>query len=327
MNRRDEFFDTDLIARLSRLEITAQRIVDGFLAGKNRSNRHGVSVEFVEHREYVPGDDLRHLDWKVLGRMDRYYIKRYEEETNITACILVDSSASMTYRPPGSRANHGSRANGAEGSLQEPRNLSKFEIAAYSAAALSYLLNRQRDSVSLGFFDTKLHGFVPPSVKRVAVGNIARALMDVEPQGKTSMEDLLFQASHNLPRRCLFIILSDLFLPPENLVEALRFLEHRSHDALILHTLSADELEFPFRSNVLFRGLEDRRELLAEPHRLRKRYLELMTEFLADTKASVEGAGFDYQLLNSGEALAPALASLLAVRARRKRVIRKGVSR
>ena len=141
-------FGAELVARLGRLESPAKRVGDGVRAGKSRSTRNGFSVEFVEHREYAPGDDLRHLDWKVLGRMDRYYVKRYEEETNISAFILLDASASMRY---------GSGT------------LTKFELGAYAAAALAHLLHRQRDAVGMAFFDTELRGLAPPSVKRAGL--------------------------------------------------------------------------------------------------------------------------------------------------------------
>ena len=238
MARQDGFFDADLIARISRQELTARRLVNGFLAGKNRSNRHGHSVEFVEHREYAPGDDLRHLDWKVLGRMDRYYIKRYEEETNITAVLLVDVSGSMTYKS---------------------KDMSKFELAAYGASALAYLLSRQRDSVGLALFDSDVRAFVPPSAKRVTVANIAKKLIDSEPRGKTTLSDIVERVSHDLPRRCLFIILSDFFVSSENVVEAVKYLDVHGHDGILVQTLDGAEKSFPFGANVLFRSLEDER--------------------------------------------------------------------
>jgi uncharacterized protein (DUF58 family) len=305
MQPRAGFFDAELMARLARLELTARRIVDGFLAGKNRSTRHGFSVEFVEHREYAPGDDLRHLDWKVLGRMDRYYVKRYEEETNITAFLLVDASASMTY---------GSGP------------LTKFELGAYAAAALAYLLNRQRDAVGIGFFDSGLRSIIPPSAKRIAVANIARALLGATARGKTSLDGVLREVSHDLPRRCLFILISDLFLPLASLQAALKFLHHHGHDAIVLQTLDAAELTFPFRSNVLFRGLEDRRELLTEPQRLRAQYLESLERFTTAVRRAAEGSAYDYRLLSTGEPLAPALATLLAARSRHRRVAHRGRS-
>ncbi len=297
------FFDSDLIARISRLELTARRIVDGFLSGKNRSTRHGFSVEFVEHREYCPGDDLRHLDWKVLGRMDRYYIKRYEEETNITAVVLLDSSGSMTYGSGG---------------------VSKFELGAYAASALSYLLHRQRDAVGLALFDSEVRAFVPPSVKRTAIANIASKLVGMEPRGKTGFDDVIRRVAHDVPRRSLYILVSDFFIPVESFSAGVKFLAHEGNDVIVLQTLDEAERTFPFRQNTLFRGLEDRRELLTEPHRLRARYIEALTRFLDQVKQAVTACAFDYQLLTTGEDLGPALSALLAARARR-RPLAKGV--
>jgi uncharacterized protein (DUF58 family) len=305
MARPDGFFDADLIARISRQELTARRLVNGFLAGKNRSNRHGHSVEFVEHREYSPGDDLRHLDWKVLGRMDRYYIKRYEEETNITAVLLVDASGSMTY---------GSGA------------MSKFELAAYAASALAYLLSRQRDAVGVALFDTEVRAFVPPSAKRVTVANIARQLIDSEPRGKTGLSRIVEQVSHDLPRRCLFIILSDFLVPAENVVETVKYLDVHGHDAIIVQTLDGAERTFPFGANVLFRGLEDKRELMTEPRRLRARYLELLEAHLAAIRQAAERVAYDYVLLSTDESIAPVLATALAARADNRAIVRRGVS-
>ena len=302
MPQPKRFFDSELIARLSRVELTAKRVVDGFLAGKNRSNRHGFSVEFVEHREYAPGDDLRHLDWKVLGRMDRYYIKRYEEETNITACILLDSSASMTY-----------------GSGE----LSKFEMGACAASALAHLLNRQRDAVGLAFFDTEVRAFLPPTSKRVAVAQIAAQLEGAEPQGKTELDEVFRQVGHDLPGRSLFIVISDFFVSSDRLESALRFLDYHGHDAIVLQTLDEAERTFPFRSQVLFRGLEDSRELLVEPQRLRSEYLKRMEGFLGEVRRLTEARAFDYQLLTSNEAMAPLLSATLTARARRRAVLRK----
>jgi uncharacterized protein (DUF58 family) len=294
------------LARISRLELTARRVVDGFLSGMNRSSRHGFSVEFVEHREYGPGDDLRHLDWKVLGRLDRLMIKRYEEETNITALILLDVSASMAY---------GSAATGA--------GRSKFETGAYAAAALAYLLSRQRDAVGLCLFDEGVRAMLPPSARRIAVANIVSRMAGAEPRSKTDLESVIRRAAAEIGRRSLFIILSDLFVSTDSIRGALKFLHARGHDAIVLHTLDPAELSFPFRANTLFRSMEDPRELLVEPKRLRKRYLEALERFLADVRRECRSVAFDYQLLDAGEPLAPALASLMAARLRRRKVVRR----
>jgi uncharacterized protein (DUF58 family) len=299
---RSKLFDPDLIARISRLELMAQRIVDGFLSGKNRSSRHGFSVEFVEHREYAPGDDLRHLDWKVLGRMDRYYIKRYEEETNITAVVLLDASASMTY---------GSGA------------LSKFEMGASAASALSYLLHKQRDAVGLVLFDDDVRAFVPPSAKRTTFANLTSKLLGSAPQGKTGLKAVVERVLHDVPRRALFIVVSDLFVPFEDFEATVKLLTHEGDDVIILHTLDQAERSFPFRSHTLFRGLEDRRELLTEPHRLRARYLDALDKFLDGVKRTTVHCAQDYQLLTTGDDLGPALSTLLALRARRRPVGRR----
>ncbi len=305
MPQQDGFFDADLIARISRQELTARRLVNGFLAGKNRSSRHGHSVEFVEHREYAPGDDLRHLDWKVLARMDRYYIKRYEEETNITAVLLVDVSGSMTYKSG---------------------TMSKFELAAYAASALAYLLSRQRDAVGLALFDTEVRAFVPPSAKRVTVANIVRQLVNTEPQGKTGLDEIVERVSRDLPRRCLFIILTDFFVSADNIRSTVKYLDVHGHDALLVQTLDSAEKKFPFGANVLFRSLEDQRELLTEPRRLRARYLELLDQHLEAVKQAAEKVAYDYLLLTTDDSIASLLAATLAARANSKSIVRRAAS-
>lgn len=303
MTRHGGFFDSDLLARLARLEITARRVVDGFLAGKNRSSRHGFSIEFVEHREYTPGDDLRHLDWKVLGRMDRYYIKRYEEETNITGMLLVDASASMTYG-----SGH----------------VTKFETAAVTASALGYMLNRQRDAVGLALHDSDLRVYQPPSVRLVSLANIAGELRETTPSGKTAFDEIVKRVVMELPRRCLFVILSDFFVPIAEIESALRFLYYRGHEAIVLQVLDPAERHFPFTTNTLFRGLEDRRDLIAEPHRLRRRYLDILEKFIGDVRSLAQDCAFDYQLLDSPADVGPAVATLLARRISRQCTGRRG---
>jgi uncharacterized protein (DUF58 family) len=294
-----KFFDSELLSRLARMELTARRIVDGFLAGKNRSSRHGFSVEFVEHREYSPGDDLRHLDWKVLGRMDRYYIKRYEEETNITAVLVVDASASMLYRS---------------------ETITKFETAAAAASALGYLLNRQRDAVGLALFDDDLRTYVPPSVKLASLAGAAAELHGTVPKGKTSLEDVIRRVVVELPRRCLLILLSDFFTSIDEIDAALKFIYYRGHEAIVLQVLDPAERQFPFQSNMQFRGLEDKRQLITEPQRLRGRYLEILGAFVEELKRVARACAFDYQLLESSAGLGTALAALLALREKRARL-------
>ncbi|MEM7231332.1 MAG: DUF58 domain-containing protein [Planctomycetota bacterium] len=298
-----KYFDSELVARIGKQELTARRIVDGFLAGKNRSSRHGFSVEFVEHREYSPGDDLRHLDWKVLGRMDRYYIKRYEEETNITVILMLDCSKSMLY--------------GSDGAT-------KFETAATAATGLGHLLSHQRDAVGLLLFDEDIRMYVPPSARLSGLANIVSKLQGTEVKGKSELEPIVRRISPELPGRCLFVLLSDLFVEGSQIDSALKLLQFQGHDCVVLHTLDKAEKEFPFRQNMLFRGMEDGRELLAEPQRLREKYLEALDEYLAQVQKTCERSAFDYQQLIGGEPLAPILSKLLALRARRGQVAQRG---
>ncbi len=298
-----KFFDAKLIDRITRHELTARRIVDGFLAGRNRSDRHGFSVEFVEHREYVPGDDLRHLDWKVLGRLGRYYVKRYEEETNITCVICADVSRSMSY-----------------GSGE----WTKFEVAAFVASALSYLLSRQRDAVGLALFDDEVRTFLPPTVRRVMVANVAQKLLHAELNQGTDIEASVKRICVDLPQRSLFVILSDFFADADRFEAVMKFLSARGHDAIVIQIVDAAERDFPFGSNVQFRGLEDARELIVEPRRVRARYLELFERHVTKLRGACQRVGCDYLMLTAGEPIAPALETALAARTRGGVIRRRG---
>ena len=241
----------------------------------------------------------------MLGRLDRYYIKRYEEETNITSVLIVDSSASMTLGTG---------------------KWTKFEAAATTASALGYLLNRQRDAVGLALFDEELRAFHSPSVRLASLAGLITKLNEVRPKGETGLLSTVQRVSMETSRRSLVILISDLFLPSSELSAALQFLQFHGHEAIVLHVLDNSELTFPFDKNTLFRGLEDGKELLAEPQRLRERYLQQIDGFLKDVRKTCDSFAFDYQLVNTHDSLSTTLATLLALRNRRRPLTRKGTS-
>ena len=273
------------------------------MSGHHTSPRKGYSVEFAEHREYVPGDDLRHLDWKLWARQDRYYIKQYEEETNLRCQIMIDMSESMRF---------GTTA------------LNKFEYAATAGAALAFLALKQRDAVGLRLFDTELRAAVPLSSNRHALQNLLQIVDEAQPRKKTDFAQPFANFSEQSGRRSMVVLLSDLFAPIESIENALKLLRHRRHEVLLLHVMDTTELTFPFEDNTKFLGMEELPDLIAEPRALRDGYLEVVDEFLGEVRRICASMRVDYMLLDTAERLDKSLAGFLAARAR---VVRSSTGR
>jgi uncharacterized protein (DUF58 family) len=288
----------ELIKRIGRLEVRARHIVEGLLSGMHRSPYFGQSVEFLQHRQYVAGDDLRHVDWKVWGKQDRLYVKQYEEDTNLRACLLVDLSASMAY------------GNG---------SLTKCDYACTAAAALAYLLLRQQDAVGCVAFDESIRHMVPFRTSTGHLTTIARALSVAEPHDTTEISSVLTQVAENYPRRGMMVLLSDLLVDPEDLLRGLRLLRQRGHDVLVLHVLDDDELDFPFAGPARFEGLESDEHLSCNPRALRQGYLDALEEFLAAVRRGCARDRVDYALVRTSEPLDAALVAFLSHRNRQRR--------
>ena len=261
---------------ISRLEFTARGAVDGFISGRHRSPRKGASIEFAEHRAYVPGDDLRTLDWRVLARKDRYYVKQYVEETNLRATILLDASGSMAYR--------GDLAAELDG-----RRLSKLEYAQYIAAALAYLLIGQQDAVGLVTFDTRLRAFLPAKAQTSQIRLVLEEIDRTRPGGDTDCAAVFDDIAERIPRRGVVFIVSDLFDDPDAILRALHHFRFRHHEIVVLHVMAEEETTFPFDAFTRFRDLEGAPELLSvDPKALRANYLENVRAFL---KTIADGCG------------------------------------
>ncbi|HYC78349.1 MAG TPA: DUF58 domain-containing protein [Planctomycetota bacterium] len=286
----------ETLNQVSGLEIKARRIVEGFVSGLHESPYKGASVEFAEHREYVPGDDLRRLDWKVLAKTDRFYVKEYEEETNLKAYVVVDVSRSMTYA-------------GTSG-------LSKLEYARQAAAALAYLVAHQRDAVALVLFDAKLRKFLPPASSPAHLRNIFTALIETEPEEKTDVGAIFHEIAERLRQRSLVLILSDLFDDVERVVSGLNHMSHRGHDVAVFHVLHQDEIEFPFEAMTRFEGLEVDQKLLADPKALREAYLAEVDAFRRRVKGACLAGRIDYVPVDTSRSPAVPLATYLGMRAR-----------
>jgi uncharacterized protein (DUF58 family) len=298
-NELQKYLDPRVLARLQRLDLKTRLVVEGFISGMHRSPFHGLSVEFAQHREYSPGDDIKHMDWKVYCRTDRYYIKQYEEETNLRATFLVDVSESMRY----GHAGGGAPA------------LAKFHYAGCVAASLALLLLRQQDAVGLATFDDALRVHVPPSANPNQIKTIVHELEQASLAAKTDLEPICHNLAEKIPRRGLVCLVSDLFVDTDGLIRGLQHLTHKGHDVVVLHLLDEDELEFPFQGNTLFRGLEAAGELVVEPRALRQGYLDALGVFLADVKRRCISNRVDYKLVSTADHLGAVLAAFLAARA------------
>jgi uncharacterized protein (DUF58 family) len=284
------FLQPDAIARISRLELQARNVVEGFLSGLHRSPYFGQSVEFVQHREYVAGDDPRRIDWKVWSKTDKYYIKQYEEETNLRCTLLVDASESMRF---------GSR------------NVTKYEYACAIAASLAYLLLRQQDSVGLVSFDAAVRHSVPPRSRRNHLHSVLAALDAQEPSEKTDIYGILAQVAEEQTHRGMIVLVSDLFVPREGLFKGLKLLRHRGHDILLFHVMDDEELDFNYTGTTRFEGLEAAGEITCDPRSLRDGYLEALQAFLDGIRRQCARDTIDFQTIRTSDHLDAALGHYL----------------
>jgi uncharacterized protein (DUF58 family) len=293
MSNAQRFLDPDTIKRISRLELRARHVVEGFLAGMHRSPYFGHSVEFLQHREYTWGDDLRDVDWKVWAKQDRFYVKQYQEDTNLRATLLVDASASMRY---------GSGP------------LNKFDYSATIAASLAYLILRQQDAVGCVTFDEDIRATVPQRTKRNHVDSIVQALDASWPEQKTDLGEILHRTAEVYPRRGLMILISDLLVDRQGFFKGLRLLRSRGHDVMVFHVMDDDELDFPLAGPTRFEGLESQQRLNCNPRALREGYLGALQFFLDEVRRGCISHNVDYALLRTSQPLDAALAAYLSNR-------------
>ncbi len=300
----------EVLAKISRLELRARMVVEGFISGMHRSPYQGYSVEFAAHREYVPGDDIRHIDWRLFARGDRLYIKQYEEETNLRAHILLDCSKSMAYpehatppRPPLLRGGRGGAP------------MTKFDYACTIAASLAYLLLHQQDSCGLVLFDHAIRDQVPAASSPAQLQSLIELIERQRPDHTTDMKMLPAQLADRLRHRGLIILISDLLADADEIVSGLQQLRRGRQDLIVLQVLDDDELNFPFENNTLFEGLEapDLR-LLADPQSLRAAYLRIVGDFVTRVRASCVNNRIDYRLISTRDPLDGALTAFLAAR-------------
>jgi uncharacterized protein (DUF58 family) len=292
-----KYLDPRTLARIASLDLRARLIVEGLMTGMHRSPYQGASVEFAQHRPYVFGDDIRHVDWKVLAKTDRIYLKQYIEETNLHLISVVDASESMGYGTVGSDATW-----------------TKYDHATAIAASLSYMAIQQQDSVGLAVFDKELKKYLKPSNSPGQWKTITHELTLVPRIAKTGTGHVLDQLAEKLTHRSLIVILSDFFDDMAGLQKGLRHLRYKKHELMVFQVLDPTEIEFPFEDVTLFKGLEQMGELLTEPRALREGYLEQLNGFTDELKKMCRGMHIDFTRMNSGEALDVSLSSFLATR-------------
>lgn len=296
--QRTDLLDPLSIARAETLGLHARFVVEGYMAGEHRSPYHGFAVEFAQHREYSPGDDVRHLDWKVLARTERYYIKQYEQETNYVATLLLDGSQSMQY---------GSQS------------LTKLHYGKMMAACLAYLILWQRDAVALGIFDTLLRDFQPRSDSRASLYRLMSRLADFAPANPTQIGAVLHDLARQLRRKGIVIIISDFFDDEQKILDGLQHLRYGGNEVIVFHTLDPAELDFPFTGLVEFEGLEGEQTIVTEPNTIRRSYLEEMEKFRGRIKEGCEKNQCHYVLVNTAQPLHEVLSGYLVFRWRTTR--------
>jgi len=289
------FLDPAVVARLGTLELKARTIVEGFLSGLHRSPFKGFSVEFAEYRQYMPGDDLSTIDWKVYARSDRHYVKKFEEETNLDCHLIVDVSGSMSY---------GSRG------------ITKFEYAACLAASIAYLMNRQRDAVGLVAFADRMTAMIPASARAGHLRSLLVTLARMHPAERTNVSKPLHQLADALSRRGIVVLISDLLDDPDEVVRGLKHFQYRGTDVIVFHVLDPDEMEFPFDRPSRFEDLETGDEVMAVPATVRQHYLDRIGAMIERYRRELGSSGIDYELLPTTEPIEMALLAYLSKRSK-----------
>lgn len=298
MSDSARLFHPEVLKRIASLELRARQVVDGFLSGMHRSRYKGLSVEFATHRQYAPGDDLRHIDWRVFGRLDKPFIKEHEVETNMQVHLLLDGSGSMAY------PEHAATG-----------RMTKWDYATTMTACLAHLLTNQRDAVGLILFDERVRTELAPSTRRASLHGVVECIAAHRPAGRTSVAGVFDRLTDRIGRRGMVILISDLLTDADTLIAGLQRLRHMRREVLVFHILDIDEIEFPFLDRTQFDGMEDPSlQVLTDPQSLRAAYLERLDAFLTRIRSACLNARMDYTLYNTAEPLDIALTRSLAAR-------------
>ncbi len=291
-----KYLQPDVVAQLTTMELRARLVVEGFITGLHKSPYHGFSVEFTQHRQYMPGDEIKHIDWKAYAKTDRYYIKQFEEETNLKSYIRMDASASMRYASRG--------------------QLSKIQYASYVAASLAYLMVEQRDAVGLTIYDEKVRTTIPPRATQSNLRLLLQELENLVPSNKTGIAASLHQVAEQIKRRGLVIVLSDFFDDPAKVITAFKHFRHKGNEVIVMQILDPMERSFAFGTDAIFRDVESQEELMTQPWHIQKAYQDSMRQFLENYKRECRENAIDYLLLDTSTPFDKALMEYLTKRRR-----------
>jgi len=294
------FLDPQTLAQLEGLELRARRIVEGYVAGLHRSPYRGFSNEFAEHREYAAGDDLRYVDWKVFGKTDRFYLKQFEEETNLICYLLLDTSESMQYQGPGAP-------------------MSKLAYGQCAAAALAHLVLHQRDAVGLVTFDQEIRQLIRPSTSPTQLKQLLRVMEQTTAASKTRTGPIFHDLAERLARRGIVVIISDLFDDVDAILAGLKHFRHRRHDVIVFHVLDPAEIDFPFQQVTMFKGLEALGDVVTEPRSLRAAYQNEVRSFIKKVRTGCRAQQIDYLTVRTDQPLDTVLTTFLSARKKRIR--------
>jgi uncharacterized protein (DUF58 family) len=294
----EKYLLPQVLQKVSRLDLRAKFLVEGFLAGLHESPYKGFSVEFSDHRKYTKGDEYRQIDWKVFSRTDRYYVRRYQAETNMECHVLLDKSASMGYEP----------------ATVTDRFMTKFEYATALAAALGYLMTRQQDAVGLITFDMKIRNYIKPRAKRSHLANLLSELSRTQTYGATDVSGCIHDALRLFHKRGLVVILSDFLDEPDRIEKALSHVQYEGHDCIVFHVLDAAEANFPFEGPMSFVEPETGARLTVDSDAVRGDYLRAISGFVGDLRQRCMDLGIDYVQLDTSVTFDTALTSFLVNR-------------
>ncbi|MFQ5824346.1 MAG: DUF58 domain-containing protein [bacterium] len=290
-----KYLNPELVSKLASMDLRARLVVEGFITGLHKSPYHGFSVEFAEHRQYMPGDEIKHVDWKVYGKTDRFYVKQFEEETNLKSYILMDASASMDYSSNG---------------------INKLHYATYLAGALTYLMIHQRDAVGLLIFDENIRRYLPPRSVTTYLYQILKELDHTNSSSKTNIATALHQMAERIKRRGLIILFSDLFDEPQKVISGLKHFRHKKHEVIVFHILDPLELSFDFDQDAVFKDMETGEEINTQPWHIRHEYQTQVEKFINEYKKVCRENQIDYVLLNTKTSYDRALFEYLLKRKR-----------
>lgn len=290
---RWRYLDPETTSKISALELRARNVVEGLYSGLHKSPYHGFSVEFTEYREYVPGDDTKHIDWRAYGKTDRYYVKRFEAETNLRCYMVLDSSKSMAFTSTGT---------------------TKLDYGCRLTAALSYLMLRQQDLVGLLTFDDSVRRYIPPRCSPAHLRVIMRELEDTEPGAQTNIAAVFHDFAERIHRRGLIIIISDLFDDTDLILKGLQHFRHRKHEVIVFHLLDPQELEFPFEGMMLFDDLEGAKRLVVDPKEVRRKYASQIDDYQMRLLRGCRDQGIDYVRVTTSDPFDEVLTRYLSLR-------------